>query len=66
MIIKVIYKDKRIAYLDNVLFVEETPLKSSIDNKEFLGLRVDRLIGERISSMKPIRMEQIELWDIIL
>ena len=66
MIIRVIYKDERRAYLDKVLFVEETPLKSSLDTKEFLGLRVDRLIGERISAMKPIRMDQIESWDIIL
>lgn len=65
MIIKLIYKDGRKAYLGNVIHVEEVPLKNSKDDKEFLGLRVERLIGERVSNMRPLRMDQIEEWDIV-
>lgn len=65
MIIKVTYKDGRKAYLGNVMHAEEVPLKNSIDGEEFMGLRVERLIGEKISRMRPLRMDQIESWDIV-
>jgi len=65
MIIKVIYKDGRKAYLGNVMHAEEIPLKTSPDGEEFIGLRVERLIGEKISVMRPLRKDQIESWGVL-
>jgi len=65
MIIKILYSDGRKGFLDKVLFAEETKFIPEGSKDLVTALRVERLIGGRVSVMKPILLKSIKEWDMI-